>query len=63
MRSSWIFLLVPLTPGLAWLGVRAVRRLRWMSRWHLLCAFCIVVVALGYLNVMQIRRIITLLSG
>ncbi len=57
---SW---LIPLVPAFAWLGVRAVRQLHGMSRWHLLYALCIVVVAVGYFNVMEIRRIITLLSG
>lgn len=35
MRSPWVYLLVPLTPFLAMLAVRAVRRVTWMSQWHL----------------------------
>ncbi len=56
-----VYWLIPLVPAFAWLGVRAVRQLHGMSRWHLLYALCIVVVSFGYWNVIEIRRLIAIL--
>ncbi len=57
---SW---LIPLVPAFAWLGVRAVHQLHWMSRWHLLYALCIVGLALVYWNVIEIRRLLAVVWG